>query len=721
MGNRSPSGIAETRQPASQELSQVEDDYTPRVFSARWVLGEKIGAGGYADVFIATSTKDSSRKVAVKVMQTSDSASNEVKVMRSLQHPRIVRYIDHFEESGTVYLLMEYCSGGDLLERVRETSIFSEKHARDIILVVLEALKHCHDRNIVHCDLKPDNLLLQSPCSDDVVKISDFGMAQEDADGQLRNFAGSPFYQAPEILCGLPFGKPVDMWSLGVICFVLLGGYLPFDDAHVEFQAIVDAQEHLDDDSSPSPWKQVTDDAKDFIQKLLALEPSARLTVDEALNHPWFSSPESDLTRNSLSEALSMHRRFNPRRSLKACVQTVMLGNYIKRRNSRDLTPMPEGATTTSSSSAARWLADSVENSLRLDDPRAASHPPLPPHSPQGSPTLSATGSRDDTGYIPRVFAQRWNMGRKLSSGKFGTVYVANSVKDPSRLAAVKIMQRSEASKTETKILRLLKHPNVVRFIDAFESEDDDTLSLVMELCSGGDLFDKVSQRSVFSEKEARDVVQICLEALKHCHDANVCHLDLKPENLLLASDDIMSVRLADFGLSLIHDGRDLRGDIGTGGYQAPEILLSHGYGREVDLWAMGCITYILLGGYPPFNQHDHRSISRGRFEFHAGFWDNVSAEAKDFIVGLLTVDPRARLDVNRALNHPWFQTPDSDLARVNLSQTLIRFQAFHGRRKFRGLVQSIIAGNRLFHSLPQFRPRPSQDGSSLTPLVAAY
>jgi calcium/calmodulin-dependent protein kinase I len=151
----------------------------------------------------------------------------------------------------------------------------------------------------------------------------------------------------------------------------------------------------------------------------------------------------------------------------------------------------------------------------------------------------------------------------------------------------------------------------------------------------------------------------VCL-GMKYCHDKGIAHRDLKPENLLLTTttDDAI-VKIADFGFAIKGAAKSsLQTQCGTPGYVAPEILNNKPYGKAVDMWSIGVITYILLGGYPPFHDENQKNlfkkIKKGEFEFHEEYWGAVSDEAKDLIRGLLRVDSETRLTVDQVLSHAW-------------------------------------------------------------------
>ena len=211
-----------------------------------------------------------------------------------------------------------------------------------------------------------------------------------------------------------------------------------------------------------------------------------------------------------------------------------------------------------------------------------------------------------------------------------------------------------------------------------------------MERMCGGELFDRIVAKAYYNEKEARDVCKILLEAVGYCHENHVAHRDLKPENLLLlAEDDDSAVKIADFGFAKkVKEPKSLSTQCGTPGYVAPEILEGVPYDERADMWSVGVILYILLGGYPPFienNQRDlFRKIRKGDYEFHEEYWGNVSKEAKQLISQLLTVNPELRLDAEQALDNEWIRGDDEDLEKKDLGVNLKEFKKFNAKRKFK-------------------------------------
>jgi serine/threonine protein kinase len=214
------------------------------------------------------------------------------------------------------------------------------------------------------------------------------------------------------------------------------------------------------------------------------------------------------------------------------------------------------------------------------------------------------------------------------------------------------------------------------------------------------------------------------LEAIAYCHDARVAHRDLKPENLLLRSlTDDMSIKLADFGFAkVVEKPNSLTTQCGTPGYVAPEILNGVPYDERSDMWSIGVILYILLGGYPPFIDENQRrlfrKIRKGKYEFHPEYWDPISEDAKVLISSLLTVDADKRLLAREALNSNWIAVAsDEQLEKGDMGANLMQLRKFNGRRKFRAAVASVLAVNKManFLAFDTF-----QEADSELPLLSA-
>lgn len=261
-------------------------------------------------------------------------------------------------------------------------------------------------------------------------------------------------------------------------------------------------------------------------------------------------------------------------------------------------------------------------------------------------------------------FFQKYELLHTLGTGAFSEVKVGKE-RATGQQFAIKVIDRTRCKgkedmiETEVNILKRVRHPNVIQLYEMYEI--DNKIYLVMELVTGGELFDEIVGRGTFHERDAAKVVQKILHAIEYLHLMGIVHRDLKPENLLLSDKTSKnpSVKISDFGLSKIfEDVQVMKTACGTPGYVAPEVLKRQGYGHEVDMWSLGVITYILLCGYPPFfdqnNTELFKKIMSGRFQFDRPWWDNVSDKAKDFIKKLLVLDPTQRWTATQALSHPF-------------------------------------------------------------------
>lgn len=218
--------------------------------------------------------------------------------------------------------------------------------------------------------------------------------------------------------------------------------------------------------------------------------------------------------------------------------------------------------------------------------------------------------------------------------------------------------------------------PSIVQLYDIYEEAD--TVSLLLEFMRGGELFDRIMDMPDFTEKDARDCVRCMLEALSYMHERRVAHRDLNPENILLVSDEDarLIIKVADFGFSKKCTGINaLRTLCGTPGYMAPEVLeLYPAYDTQSDLWSVGCILFLLLGSYFPFDDEDttesqiFERTRNGQYNFYPEFWSNVTKGAKDLVSMLLTVNPNKRISADAALGHEWINMRDSALDKKELN-----------------------------------------------------
>ena len=270
----------------------------PPRFADKYDLLDKLGAGHYAEVFRCrhrTNGTDHAVKVIDKSKTTTKKvgeALGEVAVLKELNHANCLRLDGCFDEGDKVFVVLELIRGGELFQKICKERFFTEQIAARFVQDILSGLKYLHDHEIVHRDIKPENLLLTDETPAAKVKIVDFGFAEKCHGESLTRCCGTPLYIAPEVLnaglfkCGPPYGVKADMWSIGVILYVLLCGYPPFR-AKTQADQFKKVVAGVYDFPEQRQWGQVSGEAKDLITKLLVLNPAARLSAADALAHPW--------------------------------------------------------------------------------------------------------------------------------------------------------------------------------------------------------------------------------------------------------------------------------------------------------------------------------------------------------------------------------------------------------------------------------------------------
>ncbi|XVE87432.1 hypothetical protein DITRI_Ditri18aG0116800 [Diplodiscus trichospermus] len=264
-------------------------------FDKRYTIGKLLGHGQFGYTYVATD-KASGDRVAVKKIDKNkmvlpiavEDVKREVKILEALKgHENVVQFYNAFEDDSYVYIVMELCEGGELLDRIlaKKDSRYSEKDAAVVVRQMLKVAAECHLRGLVHRDMKPENFLFKSTREDSPLKATDFGLSDFIRPGKrFQDIVGSAYYVAPEVLKRRS-GPESDVWSIGVITYILLCGKRPFWDKTEDgiFKEVLKNKP----DFRRKPWPTISNGAKDFVKKLLVKDPWARLTAAQALSHPW--------------------------------------------------------------------------------------------------------------------------------------------------------------------------------------------------------------------------------------------------------------------------------------------------------------------------------------------------------------------------------------------------------------------------------------------------
>ncbi|CAJ0566744.1 unnamed protein product, partial [Mesorhabditis spiculigera] len=277
------------------ELNKTVDlNRIPNDLQAKYIICEELGRGAYGTVYRAieraTGKTWAAKMVQVRPGVKKENVLHEMDMMNQLHHEKLLHLHEAFDLGNEMCLIEEFVSGGELFDKIMEDdSLMSEPEVRDYMHQILLGLQHMHQKNIVHLDLKPENILLKAKGSTDI-KIIDFGLARKlDPKRGVKLLFGTPEFCAPEVVNYQPVGLATDMWTVGVISYVLLSGLSPFlGDSDEETLANVSAADWDFDDPS---WEDVSDLAKDFICRLMAKDKRKRMSVQEALQHPWIVGP----------------------------------------------------------------------------------------------------------------------------------------------------------------------------------------------------------------------------------------------------------------------------------------------------------------------------------------------------------------------------------------------------------------------------------------------
>lgn len=297
-------------------------------------------------------------KVAIKIILKNVKGNekmvyDELDMLQRLKYPYIVKFVDWFESRDKFYIVTQLATGGELFDRICDQGKFTEKDASQTIKQVLSAVDYLHNNNVVHRDLKPENLLYITQDLDSDLVLADFGIAKmlDSGEDTLKTMAGSFGYAAPEVMEQKGHGKPVDMWSLGVITYMLLCDYSPFRSENLKdlirectLSQVVFHERY---------WKDVSQDAKDFITRLIVPEPGKRWTSAQALGHIWLTgqnATEHDLVPELL-KAYEIRKKFKhavPAASLKKKIERLREAGSDSEDDMRDAAQAVPGASAES-------------------------------------------------------------------------------------------------------------------------------------------------------------------------------------------------------------------------------------------------------------------------------------------------------------------------------------------------------------------------------------
>jgi serine/threonine protein kinase len=490
------------------ELEKSQDSE----FLVKYIMKNQFAKGSYGTVWMASPKEDPQTEYAVKVIDRTKlkekdqkSVRREVQVLRELQDlPNVIPLIEYLEEPRYLYMVQFYARGGDLFRRLTQRRQYTEKDARDIAVVLFQTLDDMHTKHqIVHRDLKPENLLLQDMLTEKIY-FADFGFARHVPDDGLKTRCGTPAFVAPEIILGRSYKTSVDMWSIGVILFMMLGGYPPFyiEGSGSDLQMLFRKIRAGDWTFHECQWRTVSPEVKRLISRLLTVDPEYRFTAREALDCDWFAKMDGmKLSQIDLSASLTTLKTFDGRMSLKGAMNAVIFAMSANFWNTE--------AVTFSRQTRKQAINDHMVNEA-LSSPAKVK------------------------------FDDEYEVIGMIRKGSCATVYKCRH-KKTKEIYAAKIIGRAklkasedESVLNEVSIMQSLSGYGeyVVQLLDFYE--EPEYFYLVMDYMGGGDVFDRILKKSKYTENYARKLTKILLKATTCMHEAGIAHRDLKPQNLLL-------------------------------------------------------------------------------------------------------------------------------------------------------------------------------------------
>eukprot|EP01084_Bolivina_argentea_P218314 370495_1 len=508
---------------------------------------------------------------------------------------------------------MDHCSYVTLNDYLCEDRKFNAEDARWIFYYLCKGLEYLHSHNIVHRDIRSENILFQIKWNLSSIKIFDFGVFHlaRIENGYLRATVGSVEYVAPEILKKMKYTSNVDMWSVGVLLFEMLYGYKPFTKKDENLESLY--QQIMNGEYDKSRSKSIVlATADDLVGKLLEIDPSQRLTASDALRHPWLL-PLDEVKLNDL---------------ITGYIRNEWQNNYL-------LTFAPNVIWS--------YYAD-LYWELHTE--------------------------------LPKGYKFEYKTQYKMGFGTTSTVKACEMLSNGTKFAQKQLcdwMAYYARFYNELRILKELSdHPYIASLHSSYFSVRNDIYYMRLDLCEGGSLDDYLITNGLFSEQDARLILyQIC-KAVEYMHSKDVVKRNLNIYQILFTKKcDISEVKMIDFSVAKKCTNKTLSGWINSRipYYVSPEIYQSKEYDTKSDMWSLGVLLYYMLSGYPPFSdtQKDEQSgkeilifdfdkMVKGEYEMTTKHWNDeiVSKTAKDLIGKLLEVDPKKRLTAKMTLQHPW-------------------------------------------------------------------
>uniref|UniRef100_A0A3Q1BJ87 non-specific serine/threonine protein kinase n=1 Tax=Amphiprion ocellaris TaxID=80972 RepID=A0A3Q1BJ87_AMPOC len=602
----------------THHVKEGSEKADPRQFELRKVLGQ----GSFGKVFLVRKITgpDAGQLYAMKVLKKATlkvrdrvRTKMERDILVEVNHPFIVKLHYAFQTEGKLYLILDFLRGGDLFTRL----------SKEVTSYVF------HLKTKSFCS---SSILLDE---EGHIKLTDFGLSKESIDHENKaySFCGTVEYMAPEVVNRRGHTHSADWWSYGVLMFEMLTGTLPFQgkDRKETMTMILKAKLGMP--------QFLSSEAQSLLRNLFKRNPTNRLGagpdgVEEIKRHHFFSTIDwNKLYRREI------HPPFKPAAGRPD--DTFYFDPEFTAKTPRDSPGVPPSANAHQLFRGFSFVAITEEETQPL-------------------PNAIVKQLHRSTSQ----FSDAYEIKEDIGVGSY-SICKRCIHKGTGMEYAVKIISKAKRDPTEEVeiLLRYGQHPNIITLKDVYD--DGRSVFLVTELMKGGELLDKILRQKFFSEREASAVLYTITKTLEYLHVQGVVHRDLKPSNILYVdeSGNAESIRICDFGFA-----KQLRAENGllmtpcyTANFVAPEVLKKQGYDAACDIWSLGVLLYTMLTGFTPFANGPEDTpeeilarIGSGKFSLSGGYWNSVSAEAKDLVSKMLHVDPHQRLTAGQVLRHPW-------------------------------------------------------------------
>jgi calcium-dependent protein kinase len=315
--------------------------YKTNNISLDYILGKTLGQGSFGTVrkAIHKATKqERAIKILKKTEQDEENFFLEVNILSKLTHPNIMHIYEFYEDKVNYYIVSELCKGGELFEIITEKGYFRESEASPLMHQLMSAICYCHQNKIVHRDLKPENILLEDKdINNPVIKLIDWGGARYfSKHKKMSKVNGTPYYIAPEVL-NETYDEKCDIWSAGVIFYIMLCGYPPFNGE--TDKEIIDAVKKGEFDFPSEEWDVISEEGKDLIRKMLAYEPKNRFSAQQVLAHPWFTifKDKNKLDKKIAKSALENMKRFKRNKQFEQATISFIVNQLITKEERNEL------------------------------------------------------------------------------------------------------------------------------------------------------------------------------------------------------------------------------------------------------------------------------------------------------------------------------------------------------------------------------------------------